>query len=189
VAGHVEDPGSRLERLISQLAPQVRGRFLSVVRAMLGVHTLAELADLISTGRLEQALDEVVGAAGALGGAWTRAYLSSGERTSGFLGRALAEINVHFDGMNFRAVEAVRGNSLRLVREFTAEQRAATRQAILDGIARGANPVEQARAFRESIGLTRYQERAVANYRRALESGSQDALARELRDRRFDRTV
>lgn len=186
---HVEDPGSRLQRLIAQLAPQVRDRFLASVRTMLGVHTLAELANLISNGRLEQALDEVVGAAGTLGGAWTRAYVAAGEGTSSFLGRALAEISLHFDGTNYRAVQAMRGNSLRLVREFTAEQRAATRQAIEAGVARGANPIEQARAFRESIGLTRFQERAVANYRRALESGSQDALGRELRDRRFDRTV
>lgn len=40
-----------------------------------------------------------------------------------------------------------------------------------------------------SIGLTLRQLEAVANYRRALEQGSMDALTRELRDRRFDRTV
>ena len=61
-----------------------------------------------------------------------------------------------------------------------------------DGIERGLNPRDQARQFRESVGLTGRQENAVQNYRRALESaaeGDSAALSRQLRDRRFDRTV
>jgi hypothetical protein len=80
-------------------------------------------------------------------------------------------------------------NQLRLVREFAAEQRRATSAALIRGVREGMNPIATARDFRGSIGLTEYQTKIVANYRRSLETLSRDALERELRDRRFDRTV
>jgi len=78
---------------------------------------------------------------------------------------------------------------LRLIRNFTADQREATRSALTDGIRRGLNPRDQARMFRDSIGLTGRQQAAVNNYRRLLEEGNSEALQRQLRDRRFDPTV
>jgi len=77
-------------------------------------------------------------------------------------------------------------------RAFPDQQRAATRLALVDGIARGLNPRDQARNFRSSVGLTELQQAAVINYRRLLEGTNAqrgEALRRELRDKRFDRTV
>jgi hypothetical protein len=88
-----------------------------------------------------------------------------------------------------RAVNAMRQNGLRLVSNFTDQQRRATNQALLDGIQRGANPREMARLFRDSVGLTPTQERWVRNYENALKTLDGDALRRELRDRRFDPSV
>ena len=56
------------------------------------------------------------------------------------------------------------------------------------------NPREQARLFRNTIGLTESQEQAVRNFRRLLSAGrdgtpSTQALNRALSDGRFDRTV
>jgi hypothetical protein len=96
---------------------------------------------------------------------------------------------VDFNRVNDRAVRNMQANDLRIVREFTEEQRLATQAAITDGIRRGANPRQQAQAFRDSIGLTRAQEQIVRNYRRNLETGSSDALGRRLRDRRQDGVV
>ena len=81
---------------------------------------------------------------------------------------------------------------LALIREFTEQQRQATRLAMTDGITRGLNPIDQARAFRNSIGLTQRQQASVINYRRLLEQaslGDGEALTRSLRDRRFDPTI
>ena len=96
---------------------------------------------------------------------------------------------VDFDAINDRAVRLMRENKLRLVREFLDSQRAATQHALVEGVTEGLNPIAQARAFRDSIGLTSRQEAAVGNYRRLLQTGDRDALVRALRDRRYDPTV
>lgn len=141
------------------------------------------------SGRFEEALEAAVAAGSVrlVEGA-TSVFVVAGQDTAAFLSDVL-EVVVGFDQVNERAVETMRRERLRMVREFSAEQRAATRAAMVDGIARGVNPVEQARAFRGSIGLTGHQQGAVDNFRRLLSTGSREALSRELRDRRFDRTI
>jgi len=91
--------------------------------------------------------------------------------------------------VNDRAVFHMQQERLRYIRGFTAEQRKATRAALTDGIERGLNPRDQARNFRSSVGLTAKQQGAVINYRRLLTNLDGDALDRQLRDRRFDRTI
>ena len=97
---------------------------------------------------------------------------------------------IRFDETNERAVRAARDNQLRMVQGFTAEQQAITRNILVDGLQRGANPREMARDLRDSIGLTATQEQHVRNYRRALEQGEWTrAMGYELRDGRSDRTM
>jgi len=184
VAGRLE-----VSRLVANAEPEFRARFLAVVAAIRDRYTLGRLVDLIEAGRTEEVFRFVEAAAKQLGMAWSGTYTGAGFEAATAANRALASVHVAFDQTNARALTAIRSNQLRLVREFSNEQRRATQQALIEGVRAGANPIEQARAFRQSIGLTSYQERAVANYRRALQAGSSDALTRELRDRRFDRTV
>lgn len=176
-------------RMVDRVEPQFRAEVLAVIRTIQDRYTLGQLSDLIQSGRVEEAMRFVEVAARRLGAAWQGTYQSAGAETALAVNRSIGSFAVSFDMTNTRAITAARANQIRLVREFSTEQRRATRQALLEGITRGANPIEQARNFRDSIGLTSYQERAVANYRRALEMGSSQALERQLRDRRFDRTV
>lgn len=178
-----------LARVLARARPEFQARFFAVIAAIQDRYTLAQLADLIQRGRAEEVLRFVDRAAAQLGLTWAGTYQGGGFAATAAANRAAGAVHLAFDQTNIRAVEAIRSNQLRLVREFSREQRAATRQALIRGVREGSNPVEQARAFRQSIGLTAYQEQAVENYRRALEAGSSDALQRELRDRRFDRTV
>jgi len=124
-----------------------------------------------------------------LGSLYLDSFVLAAQDTARFLNRNLAQIVIDFDQTNPFAVQVARENQLRLVREFTQSQRRATREAILDGIQRGANPRQQALAFRDSIGLTETQVKAVNNYRRLLEDGDRAVFDRALRDRRFDRTI
>jgi len=101
----------------------------------------------------------------------------------------LGKEKVAFNPGNSRAVAAANRSKYRLIREITDSQRKAIKAAIEDSIRRGAGPLDAARTFRNSIGLTENQYRAVNNYRDLLERGSFEALDRELRDKRFDRTV
>lgn len=118
------------------------------------------------------------------------AYVEAGQRTATWLDKQLPGKLPSFDSANPRAVERARQNRLELVRGLTAEQRDITRNVLVDGLSRGANPREMARDLRDSIGLTPTQEQHVRNYRRALETGQfHDASRRQLHDDRYNRTL
>lgn len=182
------DSRDLLEALLDRAERRILLRFGEIVLALKREHSLDELAKLISTGRIDDALDLLNSAADRLATVVQTVWIGTGSEVAEAMSKALG-IQVSFDAVNTYAVAAMQRNRLDLVREFTAQQRAATREALLDGIRRGINPREQARAFRDSIGLTQRQQRAVANYRRLLEQNSSEALTRRLRDARFDRTL
>jgi uncharacterized protein with gpF-like domain len=83
----------------------------------------------------------------------------------------------------------MRNATLQFVQALRDQQREVLRVAMTRALSTGLGPLATARTFRDSIGLTTNQYAAVNNYRRLLEEGSAEALARDLRDRRFDRTV
>lgn len=182
------DPASRILALVDRVQPRFRARFEEVVRQIRSQSTLSRIGDLIEAGRAEEALFALEAAALRLGNVWGEVFVLAGDDTSRFISNAL-RATINLDRVNDRALGAMQSNQLRLVREFSAGQRAATREALLDSIERGLNPREAARAFRQSIGLTARQVRAVGNFRRLLEENSAASLSRKLRDRRFDRTI
>ena len=163
--------------------------FLSVVNVLRTQLDLDELELLLASGRFEAAMQMVTDAANRLGTTYTTSYVRAGQGASDWLEREVGDILFDFDQTNTRAVRAMQANRARLVREFSEQQRRSTTQALQRGIARGANPREQARAFRDSIGLTQKQEGWVANYERQLRNNDPRALERRLRDARSDRAV
>lgn len=183
------DPAVRLTRLIDSAEPQLRRALLNAIIAIKGSTTLPELAALIQAGRLDEAvaLASRVGAV-RLAEEYAAVFTLAGRESAKFLTDVL-DVVVDFDQVNVRAVRIMQSERLRLIREFIAEQRLATRAAMVDGIRRGLNPIEQARAFRQSIGLTSKQQLSVQRFRSLLESGSSEALTRRLRDKRFDPTI
>ncbi len=183
------DPEQRLLDLIARMEPRLRTAFLNATIAARDASTLAALSILLESGRIEEALNVAVGAGAiSLSNEYAAVFVLAGQEGAEFLQDVL-EVAVSFNQVNERAVSVMQQERLRLITNFTAEQRAATRSALIDGISRGLNPVDQARNFRGSIGLTGAQQQAVENYRRLLGVGSAEALQRELRDKRFDRTV
>lgn len=183
------DAAGRLERLLAGFEPRFRKEFLEMVAGIKSVSTLKALTTLLTEGRIEEALSVIDRAGARLGALSSETYTVTGRSTAGAIRRATGEIVVDFDTVNARAVREMQENQLRLIREFGEQQRRATREALTDGIRRGANPREQARAFRQSIGLTQKQTQAVNNYRNLLENLDRGALQRKLRDGRFDGAV
>jgi len=116
-----------------------------------------------------------------------------------FTANELAEIVSHsvpdivhaisFDPSFPRAAEIVQAHRAQFVSYFTDQQRRATSQALARSFREGTHAISTARAFRDSIGLTPDQEQWVANYRASLVNRNRTALARDLRDRRFDGRV
>lgn len=182
------DPVERLIRLLDKAEPQLARRFVAVLRDMKNSYDLSDLERLIAQGRYNEALATLEARAGIFGSAVNSVFVLAGQDTARFMQNVLG-IVIDFNQVNSRAVSRMSQSRLRLVREFTQEQRRATQLALVDGINRGANPRQQARAFVDSIGLTQQQQQSVNNFRRLLETNSRDALTRRLRDRRFDPTL
>ncbi len=98
-----------------------------------------------------------------------------------------------FNLLNPKSVQFLESYEFKLIQQITADTREGIRQTIINAFNEGGSPVEQAREIRNMIGLTGNQQRAVQNYRDALESGTtsdlRDALGRALRDGRYDRSL
>lgn len=123
-------------------------------------------------------------------------YVEAGTTAAAWLDKqpSTADRLIRFDQTNERAVSRAKQNQLELVQGLEEERSLVTRQivqrAMVEGAQGGINPRNVARDFRDSIGLTPYQEGIVANYRRELERGDwQSALGRELTNGHNDRTV
>lgn len=162
-----------------------------VVASMRDARSLDELAELLSAGRFEDATRIVLVAARRFAGAWQDEFVKAGKAAAEDIESALrkvsrGEVVIDFDQVNEGAVRVMRENQLRLVREVSDQQRRAMREAMQDGVTRGLNPRDQARAFRDAIGLTQRQVQAVNNYRRLLTQNDPESLRRALRDKRFD---
>ena len=183
-----EDPAERLEKLVLSMEPRFRARFLAVVKSIKDSTTLESVSRLLAAGLVDEALVTAEVAALRMSSLWTQVFINSGSETAKVLEGSL-NILVEFDHINQGALDVMTRSRLRLIQEFTAEQRAATHEALIDGVRRGANPIEQARNFRNSIGLTQHQQQIVNNYRGQLERLDRSAFDRLLRDKRFDRTL
>lgn len=178
----------RILALIDEFEPRLRRAWFQIIGQLRGSVTLGTLADLLEQGRIEEAMSSALRAGALFSTHVNAAYIVAGSRTAQYVGDSL-RVMVDFDQVNFRAVGRMQQNRLRLVRDFGQAQREATLEALRDGTLRGANPREQARAFRDSIGLTRKQQQFVNNYRRSLEDLDRNSLRRALRDRRSDSLI
>jgi len=185
----VTDPAERIERMLSATETAFAEQFTLALALVKSSIKLDDLATLLEQGRVAEAFANLNAAASRLNVVWAEQFVSSGTQTGKWLQKNVGEIIMGFDQTNLRAVAAMQRNGLRMVSTFTEQQRRATQQALIDGVRRGVNPREMARAFRDSIGLTPMQERWVRNYEEQLRNLDRGALRRELRDRRFDRSI
>lgn len=178
----------RLRSLINQQETRLAKEWLALVAILEGTRTLAEIEVMLAAGDVAGATAGLEAAAAKFADEVNRTVTIAGDDMANFIGREL-EVVVSYDQVNQRAVNALQENRFRLIREITQSQRDAFREVLVEGTRRGLNPRQQARALRDSLGLTARQTQAVMNFRRLLEEGDSAALSRKLRDRRFDRTV
>lgn len=185
------DPASRLNELLDELEPAARVQFLTITAGITQPAIIRQVAEALAQGAVQEALGLASDGAAAYANIGRTIFQGAGARSSEYINANMTAPNVHvaFDVTNDRAVSRMRTSAAQSAREFSAEQVRATRLALTDGMTRGLNPRQQARAFRQSIGLTERQQAAVINYRRLLTEDPHEALTRALRDKRFDRTV
>ncbi len=182
------DPESRLQNLIGRFGPELAALYTVLFENLRKEFTLTQLTTLLQEGRTDEIMEVVSRTALRFSAEEQAIFIAAGASTAAFLTTTLQTLVVYDSSTNF-ALEAFRRNNLELIQAFTMEAQEATRIAITDGIIRGLNPREQARNFRDALGLSPRQVEAVNKYRDLLNRSSLDALNRQLRDKRFDPTV
>lgn len=174
-----------MEALVASATIFLRKRFLELIEELAGE---LDFEAIITSGTGDLVMDAAGAVMRKFASEVNARFVIAGADTANWIAQNV-NVVVDFDMVNELAVEAMRANRVRLVREFTEQQRDLFTQILADAQIAGRNPRETARLLKQSLGLTRRQAEAVENYRRALEMGSRDALQRALRDRRYDRTV
>jgi hypothetical protein len=206
-------PGVRVEKALSadlieaaarQMEPDVARAFLAAVENMRAAADLQALEQALAGGNIEQILAAAGVRPGAPGFGALAASLAQGFAAAGsqIMAAAAPRLEARFDALNPNAVTYLQGARYQLIREVTAEQRVAVGQIIRPLFETGMPPAEMARSVRDVVGLTARQAQAVLNFRRYLETShippeardglwwtQGEALDRQLRDGRFDRTV
>ena len=178
-----------LEALLIEQEPRIARGFIAMIANMKREVNMAELEALIESGQMHEALALVLRSAPNVATASGVAFMAAARETAKQMGSDLDAVVIDFDVTSPNTTDAMRDMQLGLVDSFTEGQRQATQAAIVAGILAGLTPREQAQRFRDSIGLTATQQRAVDNYERALKGASRDALGNALRNKGDDAAV
>lgn len=102
-----------------------------------------------------------------------------------------SSLSVAFDVLSPHVITAIRTLETRVMTKLSSDARETVRAFVENGLRDGVNPRTVARGLRSVLALAPNQERAIANFRAALETAhtSKDAMGYVLRDRRFDATL
>lgn len=183
----------KLAKLLGHQEALIRQAFVRFVQEVRSAEVGTEIARFLRNRDLEGALRLVDGYIIKFSVVVQRAFqeAASVEATNQaqLLKPLVGARAVSFDPGNPLTVTLVRRNQLQFARAFSQEQRQATMRALSDALTAGTPPTQAVSAFRNSLGLNGMQERAVVNYRRLLETGNKEALEREARNKKFDRSV
>ena len=102
---------------------------------------------------------------------------------------ALTGVPFTFTTLIPSTTDYIRKYEFGLINQISSNTKEAIRNSLEADMIAGVNPRRTAVNFRDTIGLTPSQEKAVRNYRDNLENLNSRALSRGLRDKRFDPTV
>lgn len=172
-----------LESLLSRIEGSLQSEFYRILISLSSAEIEVVLQRFLDAGDIEGMYSYISSNYAKMADLVIGAYVLSGQDLSQFLSDDLKRV-LSFDMTTQNAI-----NHIRNIRANMLSVRAATQDALVDAMRLGLNPKAQARTIRDTIGLGPRHAKAVANYRRMLETGSAQALDRELRDRRADRRV
>lgn len=184
---------ARIERLLAWAESRIRTAFRRFFDAVRSGPVRRQVRAALEREGIEAALRVVDAHVARVGDVLVDIFQRAGREEAAALVRKLpargARVAIAFDPTHQRAADLIRRSRLEFIEDMTRAQRRATLNALSDALRTGAGPAKTAAAFHRSIGLTDRQQEAVDNYRQLLEASDKTALTRDLRDRRFDRSV
>ena len=164
---------SDIEALAEKLEPALARAVRDLIKDHVARVDLDALEDALKNGRTYQVM-EIIGEVDPQKAQAVRDALQNAVWQGGALAvtqsPVLNEARFAFNRLNPALITWLEGYSLNLIRDIGEGTRAAVRSALVDGMTKGVNPIQQARQIKQAVGLTEAQARAVQNYRRALET-------------------
>lgn len=189
--------------LADRFAPKIARAFLAAVERTRSQTTVDRVVSALQTGspdRAAAALDLDALLADALRGVSLPPDLPSVATTLRELysaagaeavarGPAEARLRMRFDLLNPRAVDFLRRYDFALVQELTSATTEGLRSIMVRAFDEGIPPRRAAREIRDTVGLTRRMEQAVANYRAELRAAGRDTDQVDRMTARYRRQV
>jgi hypothetical protein len=179
-----------MRQLISSNARKLRNGYIQAIREAQSKLTVEELMQILSSSAYEDQLQPYIETISATLGDVSEQVVVDSERNAE---KTVTKSNGFL--WNAWSYNAIVNNRLRFVREMKNNIISVLHQVLTRGVKDSINPVEQAREFRDSIGLTRHQEQVVANYKALLYTvgtkydATEDVVDRRLHDNRYTRTI
>lgn len=192
IAKASREESARLESLLVGQERRIKEAFNRFLKEVRSDATVSQVSTYLETGNINAAMRLVNQHVIAMGRVISTAFVQAANAETDKIAAMIpneSRVAITFDAGSERAASLIRSAQLKFVQQFDNAQRAAVRVALANAYANGASTAQAADAFVDSIGLTEFQSEAVNNYRKLLETGSAEALSRDLRDRRYDRTV
>lgn len=190
-----DDAAKRIFEIATRFEPKMRVALRGAFEQMRGLIPEKQILEALQTqgyGGVLRLIDEA-DYSGALNGFRDEIENAAAESGRVFIetipGAAIVNPAFRYSTVNPGTAEFVRNYSLNLIRQISNNTREAARNSIEADAIAGRGPKDTARNFRNTVGLTAKQERAVRRYRESLSTLDRDALARALRDKRFDPSV
>lgn len=169
------DDLAEIERLADKVVPGLAKAILAAFDAQRDAVSLKALVEALRTGSVANVLavlEGAIGAAPAMAGAeaaLVSAVGSAGVATAASIAR-ITRVEFTFGVLNPRLITWLQQYSLGLIREINEASKAGVREALIEGMRAGQNPVAVARQVKQVVGLTERQAKAVANFRKELET-------------------
>lgn len=165
---------AEIERLAAAQAPELQAAIEAMLSEQQSGVDLKALIEALKSGSVARVVEVLSAAIDATADAGVQQALLDGAAAAGAATAAtiarLTRVEFRFGVLNPNLITWLQGYSLDMIRQVNAATREAIREAAIAGMRAGENPVDTARAIKQVVGLTTRQQRAVANYRKELET-------------------
>jgi hypothetical protein len=180
----------RLDPLVTDAEADLSDLWMAIAAWLREQNPPADLAQRIDDGL---GVDAVIGAEDAadrFAADVYDVYIDSGQHTAHWLDGLIAAALLSFDATSDNATAWAAQNVADVRAAIVSDIRGSATRLIADGRVAGRDTLTIAGDVTAGLGMTEYQAGTITTYRRALESGDlSNALERELRDARSDRTL
>jgi len=166
---------AELERLAAKAEPAIAkaiSDFLETSHATVDLEAIIAALKAGNTGFVLQLIADIAAqtSPSAVAAAMQDALWAAGAATAAGMAPNLTGVTFTFDRVAQPVLDWVKSYSFALIRQINDGTREAVRDAVMTGLQTGANPIETARQVRAAVGLTTRQHKAVANFRKHLET-------------------